>query len=132
MLTPSDLDKSLQDLEQSDWGEPKYDSHLVTTVHRLRRVPLRALGIEDLRIMIGQNIGLAYLIPLALDELQKRPLAEGDYYPGDLLSMVLRADPSFWHEHPDCRAEARDIGARALKDLHELPPGNDVVLKGLT
>jgi hypothetical protein len=40
MLTPSEVDKSLQELERADWGEPTYDSYLVTTVHRLRRVPL--------------------------------------------------------------------------------------------
>ena len=82
--------------------------------------------------MIGQNIGLAYLIPLALEKLRKRPLAEGDYYPGDLLTNVLRANPIFWRDHPDWRAKARDIGARALKQLHELPPDDDIILKGLT
>ena len=61
MLTPSELDKSLQELEQSDWGEPTYDSHLNTTVHRLRRVASREYSVEDLRIMIGQSIGLAYV-----------------------------------------------------------------------
>src|SRR5262249_7226343 len=40
MLTPSELDNSLQELEQSDWGNPTCDSHLVTAVHPLaaRRV----------------------------------------------------------------------------------------------
>jgi len=131
-LIPSDLDKSLQDLEQADWGEPTYDSYLVKTVHRLRRVPLRKFGVEDLRIMIGQKIGLVYLVPLALNELRKCPLAEGDYYPGDLLNMVLRTDPQLWREHPDWRAEVREIGVLALKRLHETPSDNDVVLKGLT
>jgi hypothetical protein len=131
MATWSDLDKSLQDLEQSDWGEPTYDSYLVKTIHRLRRVPLRKLTIEDLRIMIGQNIGLPYLMPLALDELRKCPLAEGDYYHGDLLNMVLPAEPKFWQEHPDWRAEVREAGVRALNQLHQTPLDDDV-LKGLT
>ena len=82
--------------------------------------------------MIGQNIGLVYLVPLALNELRKCPLAEGDYYPGDLLNMVLRTDPQTWREHPDWRAEVREIGVIALKRLHETPPDDDVVLKGLT
>ena len=60
MFPSSILDKSLQELEQSDWGEGKYGSYLVTTIHRLRRIPLGQFGIEDLRIMIGQNIGLQY------------------------------------------------------------------------
>ena len=113
MLPSSVLDKSLEDLEHSDWGEPKYDSYLVTTIHRLRRVPLRQFSVEDLRIMIGQNIGLQYLIPLALEHLRKNPLAEGDFYPGDLLKMVLTADPNFWHDHPQWRKEVDEIAERA-------------------
>ena len=53
MLPPSVLNKSLQELEAKDWGEQAYDSYLVTTIHRLRRVPLREFSVEDLRIMIG-------------------------------------------------------------------------------
>jgi hypothetical protein len=136
MLSPSDLDKSLQELEQSDWGEPTYHSHLLTTVHRLRRVPLRKFNVEDLRIMIGQGIGLLYLVPLALERLRKKPLVEGDFYPGDLLKNMLTADSTFWREHPEWREEVREIAARTLARLHSLTPEDedfsDVVLKSLT
>jgi hypothetical protein len=30
--------------------------------------------------MIGQSIGLPYLLPLALEHLRKDPLAEGDFF----------------------------------------------------
>jgi CDI immunity proteins len=113
MLPSSILNKSLQELEQSNWGEAKYDSYLVTTIHRLRCIPLRQFGVEDLRIMIGQNIGLQYLISLALEHLRKKPLAEGDFYPGDLLKMVLTADPKFWLDHPEWRKEVEEIAQRA-------------------
>ena len=53
-----DRQKSLQELEQDNWGEPPYNSYLVTTIHRLRRKPLAEFATEDLRIMIGQRIGL--------------------------------------------------------------------------
>jgi CDI immunity proteins len=99
MLPSSEGDKSQQELEQSDWGESAYDSHLVTMIHRLRRVPLRQFSVEDLRIMIGQNIGLLYLVPLALEHLRKNPLAEGAFYPGDLLKSMLTADSAFWREY---------------------------------
>jgi hypothetical protein len=113
MLPSAILDKSLQELEHSDWGEAKYDSYLVTTIHRLRRIPLRQFSVEDLRIMIGQNIGLQYLIPLALERLREKPLAEGDFCPGDLLKMVLSADPKFWLDHPEWRKEVEEIVQRA-------------------
>ena len=76
MFPSSVLAKSLEELEASDWGEPTYDSYLVTTIHRLRRVPLRQFSVEDLRIMIGQDIGLQYLVPLALEHLRKNLRAE--------------------------------------------------------
>jgi hypothetical protein len=94
-------------------GGPTYDSYLVTTIHRLRRVPLRQFTVEDLRIMIGQNIGLKYLVPLALEHLRKDPLAKRDFYPGGLLKMVLTADPNFWGDHPQWRKEIDEIAQRA-------------------
>ena len=57
-MSDFDRSKTLQQLEGSDWGDPTYDSHLVTECHRLRRVPLREFTVEKLRIMIGQQIGL--------------------------------------------------------------------------
>ncbi len=96
-----DRNKSLQELEHDDWGEPTYDSHLVKTCHELRRKPLIEFTVEDLRLMIGQAIGLAFLVPIALDRLEKEPLAEGDYYPGDLLTMVLKINEQFWVSNRD-------------------------------
>ena len=81
-----DKSKSLQQLERDDWGEPSYNSYLVTTVHRLRRKPLTEFTVEDIRIMIGQGIGLPFLMALALKNLEQEPLAAGDLYPGDLLA----------------------------------------------
>ncbi|HTL18790.1 MAG TPA: contact-dependent growth inhibition system immunity protein [Patescibacteria group bacterium] len=115
-----DRNKSLQQLEGQDWGEPTYDSRLVSECHRLRRVPLRRFSVEDLRVMIGQSIGLPYLVPLALEKLHRKPLAEGDYYAGDLLAAVLRAEPKFWHEHQDLRQDVQQIGGETLNRLRSL------------
>jgi hypothetical protein len=81
--------KTLDELEGVVWGEPPYDSYLLTTCHRLRAKPIDEFSVEDLRIMISQQIGLRPLMPLAIAVLEEDPLAEGDYYPGDLLSMVI-------------------------------------------
>ncbi|NRA94002.1 MAG: hypothetical protein HRU26_15215 [Psychroserpens sp.] len=84
-------------MEKESWGEiPKDESYLVTTCHKLRKKPLKEFEIEDLRIMIGQNIGLKYLVPLAIEELNKNILAEGDFYEGDLLKSILTTDIDFW------------------------------------
>ncbi|PYJ04370.1 MAG: hypothetical protein DME25_10080 [Verrucomicrobia bacterium] len=117
---PLDRNKSLQQLEGQDWGEPAYDSHLVTECHRLRRIPLSEFTAENLRIMIGQQIGLPHLIPLALELLRGDPFTAGDFYAGDLLATVLRADSRFWVASPALRAEAAQIAQRALSLLPSL------------
>jgi hypothetical protein len=131
MITSSELDKSLQELEQSDRGEPTCESYLVSTVHRSRRVPLRQFTVEDLRIMIGQNIGLRYLLPLAIEQLRKNPFAEGDFYPGDLLRNLLAADSEIWREHPEWHAEVSTIGRRALTRLHAPEPVDGIYTKAI-
>ena len=61
-----DRSRSLQQLDGQDRGEPTFRSHLVRECRRLRRVPLRDFTAEDLRSAIGQNVGLEYLVLLAL------------------------------------------------------------------
>lgn len=93
--------KSLDSLEKVNWGNQDYDSPLVKTVHKLRTLPLNEYRIEDLRIMIGQNIGLNFLIPLAIEQLNVNLFAEGDYYEGDLLQVVLSSNKEYWINHKD-------------------------------
>jgi len=109
MLAKFDLNKSLQELENCDLGEPTYDSHLVIMCHKLHRVPLKLFNIENLRIMIGQNIGLKFLVPLALNHLHSHPLAQGDLYPGDLLVSLLHVEANFWTQYPDYCKEIHQI-----------------------
>src|SRR5687768_15480469 len=95
------LDKTLEQLENKIWPEPEYDSYLVKTIHALRKKRLMEFETEDLRIMIGQNFILQYLIPLAIDQLKEDILAEGHFYRGDLLKAVLDSDKNFWIQHKD-------------------------------
>ncbi|MGV3660134.1 MAG: contact-dependent growth inhibition system immunity protein [Prosthecobacter sp.] len=95
-----DLNRSLQELDGEDWGEPNYASSLVIECHRLRRLALRDFTDSDLRRMIGQQISLPYLVPLALRELHGRPQADGDLYPGALLESVLKVEAAFWEKQP--------------------------------
>lgn len=101
--------KTLQDLEGQDWGEPPFPSFLVRRCHALRRKPLHDFTIEDLRIMIGQNISLNYLVPLAIEQLRRDHLVAGDFYPGDLLATVLKVESGFWHAQPQLRRNVQEI-----------------------
>jgi hypothetical protein len=108
-----DLKKSLQELEGQDWGEPNYDSHLVRTCHSLRRIPIDEFTVEDLRIMIGQGISLPILVPLAIEQLEREPLAAGDSFEGDLFAAVANVEKGFWINRIDLFDRVRRVVSRA-------------------
>lgn len=56
-------------------GDPAYPSYVVTTCHKMRRKPLRLLSAEEIRRAISQEIGVAFLVPMAIERLQTNPLA---------------------------------------------------------
>ncbi len=96
-----DTSKTLSQLLGPLTNDTTDQSALVTTCLTLYEKPLKDFTVENLRVMIGQSIGLEFLIPLAVELLQENPFAEGDYYPGDLLSAVVKVEPSFWQTHQD-------------------------------
>jgi CDI immunity proteins len=50
----------------------------------------------------------------ALDHVERNPLAEGDFYPGDLLDALMRRVPqSYWQAYEDQRTRVRTV-AEAL------------------
>ena len=77
--------KTIENLEKDKWPQHDFDSFLVRRTQELRKIPLNELTTEDLRIMIGQQIGLDYLVPLALETLTQDIWAEGDFFEGYLL-----------------------------------------------
>jgi hypothetical protein len=91
---------TLTQLENDDWGPPRYDSFLVNECHRLRHVPLSDLTVENLRVLIGQGISLPYTVPLALEHLSKDPMVSGELYPGDLFKAVQGVSEDFWAQQP--------------------------------
>ncbi|HEY7273616.1 MAG TPA: contact-dependent growth inhibition system immunity protein [Actinoplanes sp.] len=114
-----ETDQSLEEIENDAWGDPPAGAtRLTATVHELRRRPVEQLGIEDLRVLVAQQVGLDVIVPLALARLEENPLIEGDFYPGDLLAAVLRVPPAYWRSHPDEAARLRTIAGSA--DLDEL------------
>jgi hypothetical protein len=117
-----DKSKTLEVLENDFWGTPKFESNLVITCHKLRKVDLKDLSSENLRMLIGQGIGLQYLVPIALDILEGNLLASGDKYDGDLLCSIAQISSNFWDKHNDLKARAFDLThsvAIALDTLKE-------------
>lgn len=72
--------------------------------------------------MIGQNIGLKYLIPLALAELEKNILAAGDFYEGDLLKAVLTCNQEFWENDHQLFSDLKKIISENIELLQTMEP----------
>jgi hypothetical protein len=105
---------SIEDLEGDRWPEPDFDSQLVRECHRLRKLQLRLFTVENLRIMLGQDIGSRHLVPIALEHLEADPFVAGDFYPGDLLCSVLSLPHEFWSAHAELRKRVAAVAARAV------------------
>ena len=94
------LDKTLEELDGVDWGEPTCPSSLVMDCHRLRRLPLKDFTDFDLARMVRQKIDLDWLVPISLVRLLDEPFA-GELYDGELISAVLTLPAAFWQGHSD-------------------------------
>ena len=91
--------KTLESLEKRVWPElSKMDKQdwLIVECNALRKKPIKDFTIENLRQMIEQDIGLEFLIPFAIEELEMDIIARGECYEGDLLNNVLKSDEEFW------------------------------------
>ncbi|AWI29595.1 contact-dependent growth inhibition system immunity protein [Streptomyces tirandamycinicus] len=119
MNSSFDRQRSLEELEGRRWPEPSPDAtDLVKSVHALRARPIGLLGVEELRRLIGQDVGLPFLLPLALEILRDTAPAQADggFYDDDLLSAVLTVDPATWVHAPHLAQELKGVLA-ALSDM---------------
>ena len=92
--------QSLETLENRSWGDAsEAPTNLVKRCIQLSKIPIADFSPSDLRLMIGQQFGLPYLIPLALEKLQENIFIDADFYKGDLLSNILNVDTSFWNDN---------------------------------
>lgn len=77
----------------------KEQSPLSDWYFRMRDVPLAAFGVKDLCKSVRQDLYPEYVVPVALEVLEKEPLA-GDMYDGELAMAFGSITDSFWREHP--------------------------------
>lgn len=100
----ADREISIEDLEGDRWPDPPADgTNLVRSVHELRRRPIKDLSVENMARLIGQDVGLRWLVPVALDFLRDtapdQPVT--GWYDDDLLSAVLARKDSLWRSVPE-------------------------------
>jgi hypothetical protein len=114
--------KSLFSLEKNTYSDDPGEAptRLVKRCKELIKLPLNEYTVEDLRLMIGQELGLPYLIPLAIEKLNDNLFAGGDLYEGDLLANVLGIDHTFWKQNPDLWARVDNLIVNRRYDIDRL------------
>jgi hypothetical protein len=94
---PADTwERSVADLEGVDVERGAYGLGSTAWLARALVSPLRQLGPAELRLLLTQGRGLAWVVPLALERLLAEPFAPADYGPGALLAAVLTVEPERW------------------------------------
>ena len=131
------LAKSLGELETNYHPDAEdFPNSMVKRVGKLRNVPLEELEPDDLRFLITQNLGLSYLVPLAIDKLKFNPMLQTLYYPGDLLLTLTKIDSNFWEGHANTKVnfvallKAAKEYVEGYKDIENST--KKMVVKGLT
>ncbi|MEU3829630.1 hypothetical protein GT045_12990 [Streptomyces sp. SID486] len=114
-----DRRKTIEELDGDQWPEPpRHSTPLVLGVHALRRRAIKDLSVEDTRRLISQDVGLPWLLPVALDFLRETAPdeAETGWYDDDLLSAALTRSESVWRDVPHL-ARHLDETVRMLTDF---------------
>lgn len=111
--------KTIEHLEKDVWKFVGDETNLIEKIYKLRQKVLNDFTVEDLRIMISQQVGLNYLIPLAIEILSSNLFAEGDFYEGDLLQVVLNIDRRFWNDNRAYLVEVNSLIANCKEEMVE-------------
>lgn len=111
---------------------------MIARIHAFLGLPLHEQTVESIRLLIGQDIGLDVLVPIAVRIIEQNPLASGDTYRGDLASTCMQVRADFWVNKPDLwhrlhsafgefdsavenfnrnRAEFESLGSKAARNL---------------
>ena len=125
----TDFSLSLEQLTGVNAGNPEdAPTHMIEAFLRSWKKPLSSLSDEDIGRLIVQHDGYPYVLDLVWPKLEADPLFDGGYYPGDVLSNLIRAEPHLWADRPQYKAQLQAFYRRAL----ELPEEeNDAFLESL-
>jgi hypothetical protein len=109
--------RTVEQLESDYWQAVEFPTHLVQTCFNLRKKTISEFSIEDLRVMIGQEIGLLYLIPFAILKLKEDLFVQGDLFLGDLLKVVFEVNEEFWKNNKALWERMNDLVKDRLEEI---------------
>ena len=122
-MKQADRKLTLEQLEEDYWPEHEYDNEESQFSHEYRKIPLELMGVEQVRFLLGRNIGNEYLLPIALEMLESDILISGNLHEGDLLMAVLASSEGLWKEE----IEAWDrVCALVERNLERIKNSEDV------
>ena len=112
----TDFSLSLEELTGLKEGDPEgAPTPMVAAIQRSWKKPLSNLADDEVGRLVVQHYGYPYLLDLLWPKLTSDPLFDGGYYPGDVLSNLIRAGPNIWAERPDYKADLDELYRRALE-----------------
>jgi len=124
-----DESKSIEQLENEYWPCIDFPTCLVEKCYRYRQIPVQDLSIEQIRLLLGQKIGVKYLLHKAIKLLKGKILSEGDFFPGDLLVSVLRLDIADWRSNAELQREFDALLANNKSEI--IATGDKEIIKQL-
>lgn len=96
---------SISQLEGWSWTSEipteEDDSYVVYNFYLLHNKPLNDYTADDIHFMIGQDTGLEYLVPTALELIDENITLEASYYPFDMLRQLMRIEIEYWKKNID-------------------------------
>ena len=128
-IKAADLSKSLEELFSCDAGDPeKAPTPMVEAIIRSWKKPLDRLSDREIGRLVVQRDGFPFVLDLVWPKLERDPLFDGGYYPGDVLSNLIRADEQIWNDRPHYKAKLNELYNRALERNYD---ENDDFLESL-
>ena len=115
------LSQSLAELEGLEIPPGAYGMGSLAWLSRAMVSPMGQLGPAELRLLLGHGRGLRWVIPAALERLEREPFAAGDRGPGDLLGAALTVDPAEWTRDPSWGERLARVVHDARLQVHRLP-----------
>ena len=111
----TDFSLSLEDLTGLKEGDPDdAPTPMIAAIQRSWKKPLNELSNDEIGRLVVQHYGYPYLLDLLWPKLTADPQFDGGYYPGDVLSNLIRAKTDIWVDRPDYQAELDALYRRAL------------------